>query len=278
MSLLFPNRCAYIYCLPYHPMSKDAEDFRYLSIKKIGKYSTFEIGSTVLLLFRKSKITPPGILGYCQISGKLTKTSLIPEHEKELIYDRNLLQLPVNNIRCSVISNIIDEDVLNSLPIMNEFGRYRIYRECKIIEIPATALQEINEISKFWYVWKAQRSVQEVEEFKNLYIHLLREKIFYDDYLRISKGITKCVNCGIEHQEFEPYSLRFFEFHEKETHKFTDKYKKIDFKKFEPLCPNCHKIAHKKMITYKNHKRYSFNPSYLLIGWNTKYYKNKYKL
>lgn len=112
MDYLYPQRDVYLYCLPYHPMKNPAGDFRFLSLKKVNCNFDFKAGETVLLMYRKSKYTPPGIIGFCTVAGGLLKTREIPQEDRKYIYDRNYLQLPVEKIQCGASKNIMNEDVI----------------------------------------------------------------------------------------------------------------------------------------------------------------------
>lgn len=284
MYYLYPNRSVYLYCLPYHPITNDAEDFRYLSIKKMNSYynnpyCNFEQGETVLLLYRKSKHLPPGIIGFCHVAGALTKTSDIPREERKYIYDRSMLQLPVHKIRCSIEKNIMDEELLYALPCMNEHRICRVYNECKLIDVPFQLLLSLKDHSEFWYVWNAQRCKQEIKEYKDLFIHLQREQIDFKRYMNLTKGVVKCQYCETKYHEFKPYRPRFFELHETEMFPLNgNKYQKINYRKFVVLCPNCHRKEHEKIIAHKHSGYGRFAIDHLISGWDTKYFKEKFNL
>lgn len=276
MIFSYPPRKAYLYCLPEHPLKRDSDTFKFLSIKKAGKFPRFEIGDTVFLLYRKDKLSKPGIIGYCTVTGKLTKASDIPIEERVFCFDKCLLQLPVDDIKCGITKNIIDEDLLYSLPCMNEiFGRYRVYSDFKIINTYLLLNNVIGEFNKYWYIWWSNRSDKEVQQYKELFVHEQREILEYETYLGLSKGITKCRNCNLEHNEFMPYTPHFFEFHEIDI-KPIGKYQKINHQNFIPLCANCHKSEHEKFVSesynYKFRKYDEFSLTHLLSNWKSKQY------
>jgi len=280
MYYLYPTSNAYIYCLPYHPVKKDASDFRYLSIRKVGD-TRFTIGETILLLYRKGKTTPPGIIGFCKVAGELTKAREIPAEEQKFCFDRTYLQLPVSNLQCGVSSNMIDEDVMYSLPIMNEYGKMRVFSEYNLVNVYAPILYTLMEYRKFWFVWRAARTELEVQQYKELFIHLEREKIDHEKYLKLSEHVKQCTKCGFEHPEFASYTPRFFQFHEVPVHTI-GKYVKRDFDKFIPLCPNCHKKEHEQIVSQCFNDR-SFGPQGfsfygLLGGWNRDYFNEEFEL
>ena len=282
MIFSYPPQNAYLYCLPEHPLKRDADKFKFLSIKKAGKFPRYEIGDIVFLLYRKNKQAKPGIIGYCTITGELTKASNIPIEKRDLCFDKCLLQLPVDNIRCGITKNIMDEDLLYSLPCMNEiYGRYRVFSEFRIINTYFLLNSAIAEYNKFWYIWWSNRSDKEVQQYKELYVHEQREKLDYETYLGLSNGITKCEKCNIEHSEFIPYTPRFFEFHEVNV-KPIGKYQKINHKNFVPLCTNCHKVEHEKMVSdsyiYKFRRYDGFSLTHLFSNWKSKYFIDNYDL
>ena len=276
-----PTHNAYLYCLPEHPMKKDASAFRYLSIKKVRKYNCFTIGETILLLYRKNKYGPSGIIGFCKVAGELTKVSELLEQEKDYCFNSSYLQLPVNELQCCISINIMDEDVLYSLPSMNNYGKFRVYTECNLINIYTSVLFALMNHSQFWFIWKTRRTELEIQQYKQLFVHLEREKIEYKRYLKLSKKVKCCQICGIEHQEFTPYALQFFEFHEMNVN-LIGKYEKINYNKFIPLCANCHKIEHEQMVAQSSYDNRSFSsgfsPDRLLSGWNTEYFNKKFEL
>lgn len=276
MTFSFPRHNAYLYCLPDHPLKRDSNTFRFLSIKKVSKFPRFEIGDTVFLIYRKNKQAKPGIIGHCTITGELTKTSKIPVKDRVYCYDKCLLQLPVGNVRCGFEKNIMDEDLLYSLPCMNEiYGRYRVFSEFRIINTYSLLNNVIGDFNEFWYIWWSNRGDKEVQQYKELFVHEQREILEYEDYLGLSNGITKCSNCGIEHREFTPYTPRFFEFHEKGVNPI-GKYQKRNFKNFVPLCPNCHKVAHEKIVSdsynYKFIRYNGFSLTHLHSSWKSKHF------
>lgn len=247
MFYLYPTNSAYIYCLPQHPLRKDAPDLHYLSIRKVGKNTRFTTGETILLLYRKNKYVPPGIMGFCRVAGNLMKVSDIPEAEQKYCYNRAYLQLPINNFQYTISRNIIDEDVLYSLPSMNEFGRIRVYSGCNLLDVSISVLFDIFRFSNYWFIWRARRTEEEILQYKKLFIHLSREKIEYKKYLKLSEHVNRCHKCGFVHEIFKPFTPDFFEFHE-ETIYSVGTYCKIDYKKLIPLCPNCHKQEHEKIV------------------------------
>jgi len=281
MPFSYPSLSAYLYCLPEHPVKKDASDFKYLSIRKAKIYTEFKIGETIFLLYRKSKQTVPGIIGYCKVAGKLTKVSDINKEDQKLCYCKSSLQLPVSDIECAVSRNIMDEDVLYSLPIMNESKVLRATTECKLIDIFFSIISTLDEHSTFWHIWRAQRTQKEIQEYKELFVHLQREKMDYKSYHKLSKGKTQCQNCGITHNEFLPYTPRFFEFHETNVIAM-GRYKKINYENFILLCPNCHKVEHEKMVTQSFIDRSSDYTGYagsnLMCGWDSEFFIEKFDL
>jgi len=266
----------YIYVLPEHPMKRSAEDFQYLSVKKIDKYKLldFKVGEKIFLMYRKSKENAPGIIGYCYVAGQPIRVRDIPKEKRHLCYNRTLKQLPVKDVACGT-RNIISEEILYSLPSFNEYGKDRVFSECSIIVDTWTFRLEksILQRAKYWYIWRSQRSKNEVENYNQLYIHEQREKYatYHEKYSRLSKGVTKCSHCEVTHDEYLPYTLPFFEFHEKNTPKISKKYQKIDYSNFIALCPNCHKITHEQMVqnsfTDKECDYQGFDYSGLCLSW-----------
>lgn len=265
----------YIYVLPEHPMRKSETDFIFLSVRKI----TFDVkvGERIYLLYRKSQKSVPGIIGFCFVAGKPKKVSAIPKDKRHLCFKRSFYQIPVKEIQCS-IRNIIDEEVLYSLPVLNELGRKRVFKECSMIETYSLE-NSLNLRSKYWYIWRARRSVKEIEEYNNLYVHELRENYVkeHNVYSKLINGVTKCKHCRFIHEGYSPYTPHFFEFHEINTSAVTKKYNKINYNSFIPLCPNCHKKAHEQMIQQafddKVYGYVGFDIGYLASGWNVEYFK-----
>lgn len=259
-------------------MKRSADEFKYLSIRKPAKYPQLRTGETILLLYRKNYYAPPGIIGFCRVAGELTKVSNITREEQIYCINKSYLQLPVNGIQCGVTKNIIDEDVLYSLPSMNEYWRSRVFAECKLININSWVLYDIKEHSEFWFIWWARRTATEIQQYKELFIHLQREKIKYKKYRKLSEGVTKCQKCGIGHPAFKPFTPRFFEFHEVDTPP-VGKFEKIDYRKFIPLCPNCHKKEHEQIVPQSfDDNRIGFSGGYLTSGWNVEYFNKEFEL
>jgi len=146
-------------------------------------------------------------------------------------------------------SIILEEAILYALPCMNEFyGKLRVYSDYNLIEIPATILYNLDEYRALWFIRRAGRTQTEVQQYKELFVHQLREQIRYLDYLKLSEHIAQCPKCGFKHKLFQPYTPRFFEFHEFGISPL-GKYKKIDYKNFIPLCPNFHKEENEKIVS-----------------------------
>ena len=266
----------YLYVIPEHPMKKSEGDFQYLSVKKINKYFNFNVGEKIFLLYRESKKNGSGIIGFCYVAGQPIRVRDIPKEKRYLCFNRSFWQLPVKEIQCG-IRNIIDEDVLYSLPILNEYRRKRVFSECSIIET-FWLNDSIEKRSKYWYIWRAKRSRKEVDEYNQLYVHESREEYVTDHktYYRLSKGISKCSHCGVYHDEYLPYTPSFFEFHEKNILSVSKKYNKIDYNNFIALCPNCHKKAHEQMVqqsfTDREYDYRGFDSTGLCSGWNEEYF------
>ena len=272
----------YLYCLDEHPMKQDADKFKYLSVRKVAKYRIFTSGETVLLLFRKNKYAPPGIIGFCTITGPLKKLSEISLQERYLCREHSMLQLPVADIQCSVSMNIIDEEVLYSLPYMNEYlGKLRVFKPYSLINIYIPILNILERYREYWFIWHAKRSEAEVFQYKRLFLHKEREYISHRAYLKLSKNVTRCSTCGLEHKEFASFTPRFFEFHEPDVNPI-GKYVKVDITKFIPLCPSCHRIEHEKIVpqcfTDKSFGIIGALGGHLSCGWNTKYFKDEFEL
>jgi len=266
----------YVYVLPEHPMKKNVMDFQYLSVKKINKIFHFQVGEKIFLSYRKSKKNGPGIIGFCYVAGQPIRVRDIPKEKRHFCFNRCYWQLPVKDIQCG-IRNIIDENVLYALPVINPYGKERVFSECSMIEQFLLG-KSINKHSKYWYIWRARRSKKEVEEYNQLFVHELREEYSIDHktYCKLSKGVSKCSHCGIFHDEYQPYTPPFFEFHENNIPSITEKYNKIDFNNFIALCPNCHKKAHEQMVQQsfidKEYNYQGFDIEGLAGGWNVDIY------
>ena len=262
----------YLYVLPEHPMRKKASDFRYLSVKKIDKYFNFKVGEKIFLLYRKSKKEVPGIIGFCYVAGQPIRVRDISKEERHLCFNRSFWQLPVKKIRCGT-RNIISEEVLYSLPSLNEYEKYRVFSECTLIETFLLE-QSLKKRSKYWYIWRSRRSKKEVEEYNQLYVHELREEYATDHktYYKLSRGENKCSHCSIYHDEYLPYTPPFFEFHENDVLPIDKKYNKIDYNNFIALCPNCHKNEHEQMVQQsyfdKKYDYQGFDSGELYCGWD----------
>ncbi len=50
MLFSYPSLSSYLYCMPDHPVKKEAVDFKYLSIRKDNTYNEFKVGETIFLL------------------------------------------------------------------------------------------------------------------------------------------------------------------------------------------------------------------------------------
>lgn len=266
----------FLYVLPEHPMSRVAEDFKYLSVRKVPQQ--MKLGGKIFLLYRKSKKNPPGIIGYCDIAGPAIRVRDIPKEERHLCYNRSLWQIPVKDIRCAIY-NIIDERTLYALPGLNEWGKYRVYRACSMIDSISIEIS-MRERSPFWPIWRARRSQKELDEYNELYVHLSREKAILDHkiYCRLMAGINKCAKCGFTHPEYQPYTPEFFELHEHNVAPITTKYQKVDRKNLIPLCPNCHKLAHEKMLVQAFADReygYTWSDAGICTGWNVEAFKDQ---
>ncbi len=268
----------YLYVLPEHPIKKSEVDFQYLSVKKINKYFDFKVGEKIFLLYRKSKTTAPGIIGFCYVAGQPVRVRDICKEKRYLCYNRSFWQLPVKDIQCG-IKNIISEEILYSLPLLNEYRKRRVFAECSMIQTFRLEDSLIDR-SKYWYVWRSSRTKKVVDEYNHLYVHKSREEFVTNHriYYKLSKGISKCSHCGVKHDEYLPYTLPFFEFHETITPQVSTKYRKIDFNNFIALCPNCHKKIHERMISQPiNHKKFGyheFDSRGLYCGWNEDYFRN----
>lgn len=268
----YPLRYTYLYSLPDHPTKKAETAFKYLSIRKVAKYIKFSIGEIIFLYYRKNENTPPGIIGICKVAGEITRVRDIPKEEREFCHNRTYMQLPVNYIQCGIDGNLLDEDILYALPCMNvSYRKLRIYSDYNLIEMPATLLYNLEAYQSLWFIWRAERSETEVRQYKELWVHQLREQIGYKEYLKLSEHITQCHKCGFKHNLFEPYTPRFFEFHEVGIPPL-GKYKKIAYSNFIDLCPNCHKEEHEKIVTQSftdQSRRYNgFSNTGLWSGWN----------
>lgn len=269
------NLSDYIYVLPEHPMRKSETDFKFLSVRKI----TFnvQVGERIYLMYRKSQKSVPGIIGFCFVAGKPKKVRTIPKKNRHLCFNRSFYQIPIKEIQCS-IRNMIDEDVLYSLPVLNERARKRVYKECSMIETYSLE-KSLSMRSKYWHIWRSRRSDEEIKEYNQLYVHELRENYSKDHkvYSKLIKGVTKCLHCGISHESYQPYTPQFFEFHEINTCSVTKKYNKIDYSKFIALCPNCHKKAHEQMVQqsfYDTEYGYTgFDIGFLASGWKVEYFR-----
>jgi hypothetical protein len=193
-----------------------------------------------------------------------------------------MLQLPVSDIQCDVSMNIIDEEVLYSLPYMNEYlGKLRVFKPYSLINIYIPILDILERHREYWFIWHAKRSEAEVNQYKRLFVHKEREHISHRAYLKLSKNVTRCSTCGLEHKEFASFMPRFFEFHEPEVNPI-GKYTNIDFKRFIPLCPSCHTIEHEQIVPQcfndKSFGTIGHWGSRLMSGWNTKYYNEEFEL
>ncbi len=272
---------SYLYCLHQNPMKNNHGDFKYLSIRKLSSNLNFQKGEIVLLLLRNGKESVPGIIGYCVIADSIKTTSQLPITEKKYCYKESFFQLPVTNINCSPNKNIIDEDELYSLPYMNnQIGKLRVYTKFNIINLGSGFLDILESHRKYWFVWRAERTKNEIVNYKTLFVHKRRELIDYKLYKKLIKGIKKCEICGFEKENFLPYTPRFFEFHELGVDPLNPKYQKINYKNFIPLCPNCHKIQHEQIVeeSFKN-KEYGYlgySMDYLACGWNTELYNKEF--
>ncbi|NLI71581.1 MAG: hypothetical protein GX361_02475 [Bacteroidales bacterium] len=162
---------------------------------------------------------------------------------------------------------------------MNEYNIYRVYNECKLIDVPIQLLLSLKDYSEFWYVWNAQRCKQEIKEYKDLFIHLQREQIEFKKYYKLIKGGVKCQHCGMKYNEYKPYRPRFFELHETEMFPVNgNQYQKIDYQKFIALCPNCHRKEHEKIVAHIHVGYERFTSNYLMSNWNTEYFKKQFNL
>ena len=264
----------YLYVLPEHPMKKNADDFQYLSVKNINLYFDFKIGEKIFLLYRKSKKNVPGIIGFCYVAGQPIRVRDIPKKSRHLCFNRSFWQLPVKEIQCGT-RNIISEEVLYSLPSLNEYKKERVFSECSIIESFCLDNSLIKR-SKYWYIWRAKRSKIEVEEYNQLYVHELREEYAtrHKAYYRFLKSISNCSHCGVYHDKYLPYTPPFCELHEDNIPLISKKYNKIDNVNFIALCPNCHKKTHEQMVhqsfTDREYGYHGFDSGGLFSGWNVK--------
>lgn len=267
----------YLYVLPDHPMRKSESEFKYLSVKKIS--FPVKAGEKVFLLYRKSKKTVPGIIGFCLIAGNPKRVRRIPKEKRHLCFNRSYWQLPVKEIQCG-LRNIIDEEVLYSLPSLNEGAKIRTFKECSMVRTYSLE-HSIDKHSKYWYIWRAERSQKEIKEYHQLYVHELREEYatFHKIYFRLSRGINQCAHCGVYHEEYLPYTPPFFEFHEDNIPPIDGKYHRIDYSKFIALCSNCHKKVHEQMVQQSfNDKKYGyqgFDDGGLSCGWNVDHYSKQ---
>jgi len=261
-------------------MKKEASAFKYLSIRKKNKYWKFSQGDLVLLLFRKSREVLPGIIGFCKVAGEILLTRDIDKEEREYCYNRSFLQLPVAGIHCFDNQNLIDEEVLNALHIMNRYGKYRLFEECSMVQIPSNIITVLSDYSRFWHIWRMSQNDGNIKGFKRLFIHLQNENIVFKKYFSMIRGVTRCETCGIEHKASEKYTLPFFELHDTAKHEF-GKYKEPDYQKYIPLCGNCHKKEHEKIVleeVSKSQTNYcERDTNHFITGWNVKYFENKIK-
>ncbi len=267
----------FLYVLPYHPMAKNEEDFQFISVKKVPPY--IQAGDKIYLVYRNYKNQPGGIIGSCFVAETPVRIRDIAKDKRHLCFNRSYWQIPVKGIECG-LRNIIDEEVLYALPALNEWMRSRVYTTCTIIE--TIGLQKSLALrSKYWYVWRSNRSAKEVEEYNQLFIHELRDKYAaeHKKYTRLSKGITNCSKCGFYHEEYSPYTPPFFEFHEIVNYSLTEKYHRIDYSKFVALCPNCHRKAHelivKQSFSDKTAGHDGFDEGSQFNGWNADAFKNR---
>lgn len=272
-------RNSYLYVLPDHPMKRSESDFKYLSIKKMNRYFNFQVGDKIFLVYRKSKKNVPGIIGSCHVAGKPMRVRDINKDERHLCTNLSFWQLPVKWLQCGT-RNIISEDLLYSLPTLNEYGRLRAFTEYTMIK--AYNLDNIlKKRSKYWYIWRARRTEKEVEQYNELFTHEIREYYAMDHkkYHQLSEGINQCSYCGIYHDEYLPYTPPFFEFHETIKAINPKGYRKIDLKNFVALCPNCHKKAHEKIVEEsfrnKDYGYYGFDTGGLFTGWNPDAFKDE---
>jgi len=266
----------YLYVLPEHPMRKSEVDFRYLSVKKINTYFDFKVGEKIFLLYRKNRKNVPGIIGFCYVAGQPIRVRDIPKEKRHLCFNQSFWQLPVKDIQCGT-RNIISEEVLYSLPSLNEYGKGRVFSECSLIENLFLG-QSLEKRAKYWYVWRSRRSKKEVEEYNQLYVHELREEYMTDHkaYYKVSRDVNKCSHCGVYHDEYLPYTPPFFEFHENNILSIAQKYNKIDYSNFIALCPNCHKKIHEQMVQQsfsdREYDYQGFDSGELSSGWNVEFF------
>ncbi len=185
-----------------------------------------------------------GICGYAQVLNQPKKTSEIPDEEKRKLFDRNLFQLPVH-IHTFSRNALIPKKILFHFPSLNTRPKLRPWNE-SVLYWDNGLNYEIKYLS-FRFPYSQIIPPPSENEFR-LMVHILREQALHTRFYRqIASKAEKCSICFFPNPQLE----NFFELHETLEIDFDEPFVPVSSNNFIALCPNCHKLEHKKIAIHK---------------------------